>query len=235
MKKINNKGFVLAETIVVAVFMVTIFTILYANYYPIMANIEKKEYYDDLDGKYIAYWLKAMVEDESYKGFNCPAGKGNNVDATKEYSQVYFFDCNNIDNITKKKTCMRLVKEAGLTENEFCQTGSGSQKCKESDAYGKFKTTTAAESTGAIPLKYVALLTSYNISLVKSQRLNNESDDLYKNLSDGFIDYINLLPSYSNKENNTRLANCRLIIELLDNREQERKSIYKYATIEVRK
>ena len=47
MKKFSNKGFVLAETIIVAVFMVTIFSALYTNYFPLMANYEKREYYLD--------------------------------------------------------------------------------------------------------------------------------------------------------------------------------------------
>ena len=66
MKKFSNKGFVLAETIIVAVFMVTIFSALYTNYFPLMANYEKREYYDDLDSKYIAFWLKYMIQDSSF-------------------------------------------------------------------------------------------------------------------------------------------------------------------------
>ena len=38
--KLNNKGFMLVETLIVAVFSMAIFSIIYTNYYPIMADYE---------------------------------------------------------------------------------------------------------------------------------------------------------------------------------------------------
>ena len=66
MKKLNNKGFILAETLVVTVFLMVIFTMLYTNYYPLMGEYQKRENYDDVDGKYVAYWMKKLIEDASY-------------------------------------------------------------------------------------------------------------------------------------------------------------------------
>ena len=66
MKKLNNKGFILAETLVVTVFLMIIFTMLYTNYYPLMGEYQKRETYDDVDGKYVAYWMKKLIEDGSY-------------------------------------------------------------------------------------------------------------------------------------------------------------------------
>ena len=65
MKKLNNKGFILAETLVVTVFLMVIFTMLYTNYYPLMGEYQKRENYDDVDGKYVAYWMKKLIEDAS--------------------------------------------------------------------------------------------------------------------------------------------------------------------------
>ena len=67
MKKINNKGFVLAETLVVTVFLMILFTMIYSNFYPLIGEYEKRENYDDVDGKYVAYWMKKLVEDQEYK------------------------------------------------------------------------------------------------------------------------------------------------------------------------
>lgn len=64
MKKLDNKGFALAETLVVSVFVLTIFTLIFTNFYPLMAEYEKREVYDDIDGKYAAYWIKKIVEDD---------------------------------------------------------------------------------------------------------------------------------------------------------------------------
>jgi len=67
MKKINNKGFILAETLVVCVFLMLMFTMIYTNYFPIIGEYEKREVYDDVDGKYVAYWVKKLVESDQYR------------------------------------------------------------------------------------------------------------------------------------------------------------------------
>lgn len=63
MKKINRNGFALAETLIVSVVAVTILGIIFTHFYPIIGEYEKREAYDDVDGKYAAYWLKTILED----------------------------------------------------------------------------------------------------------------------------------------------------------------------------
>ena len=67
MKKLNNKGFILAETLIVCVFLMIMFTMIYSNYYPIIGEYEKRENYDDVDGKYVAYWVKKLIESDAYQ------------------------------------------------------------------------------------------------------------------------------------------------------------------------
>ena len=62
MLKLNNKGFVLVETLISAVFIMSIFSIIYVNFYPIMAEYEKRETYDDVDSKYATYWIKKVIQ-----------------------------------------------------------------------------------------------------------------------------------------------------------------------------
>ena len=66
MKKMGNKGFVLAETLIVSVFLMVMFTMIYSNFYPLIGEYEKRENYDDVDGKYTAYWVKKMIESDGY-------------------------------------------------------------------------------------------------------------------------------------------------------------------------
>ena len=47
----NEKGFVLIETLIAAVAVMGIFSLLYANYYPLIGEYEKREVYDDIDAK----------------------------------------------------------------------------------------------------------------------------------------------------------------------------------------
>lgn len=236
MKKISNKGFVLAETIIVAVFMVTIFSALYSNYFPIMANYEKRAYYDDLDSKYIAFWLKYMIQDPKYSLDCQPYNSGTATDPVyKTFASgsgtcnknYFFFSCNKIDasETTKRKACRRLVKEAGLVDNLYCKASNGAG-CNTLRQYNE----PLFVHTGDLQLGYVAIITPYNLTEFK-KNLNDPNNDLYTNISDGMIDYINSLPDYVHKSNNN--ANYRIILELYDNRETERNAIYKYATIEV--
>mgnify|MGYP006955121113 CR=1 FL=1 len=43
MKKIDNKGFVIVETIIVAVFIIGICTFLFANFIPLIGEYERVE------------------------------------------------------------------------------------------------------------------------------------------------------------------------------------------------
>ena len=235
MKKFSNKGFVLAETIIVAVFMVTIFSALYTNYFPLMANYEKREYYDDLDSKYIAFWLKYMIQDPAYNMGNCKASDTgaelSGSDCAGGMTGNYtFFDCNRISDSTKNKSCRRLIIESGLASNPYCRTGltGGLSNCKDNPTYFS----PLKPNPGSMPLQYVAIITPYNLSKFK-ENLNSSSNKLYQNISDGMIDYINSLPDYTHPSNNQ--ATYRIILELYDNRESGRVPLYKYSTIEVTK
>lgn len=66
-RKLNRGGFVLVETLVVTVFVMSIFSILYNNFYPLMGEYEKREVYDEVDAKYATYWIKKMIQDPDVK------------------------------------------------------------------------------------------------------------------------------------------------------------------------
>lgn len=62
MKKVkNSKGFALVETIVCALFVATIFTLLFTQMYPLSGNFEATEHFDDIQTKYIAHYLKQII------------------------------------------------------------------------------------------------------------------------------------------------------------------------------
>lgn len=65
MKK-NNKGFVLVETLVVTVFVAAVFSVIYINFYPLIGEYERREFYDDLDSKYGAYWMKVFAQRSNF-------------------------------------------------------------------------------------------------------------------------------------------------------------------------
>lgn len=106
--KLNSGGFVLVETLVVSVFVMGIFAILYNNFYPLMGEYEKREVYDDIDGKYATYWIKRVIQHEStVLGANCEYDK-----LATGSSGYCKFSCNMVGNTTMKTMCNEIVKQA---------------------------------------------------------------------------------------------------------------------------
>lgn len=65
MKKLNNKGFALVETLIVSVFVMGIFTMMFSNFFPMIGEYEKRERYDDIDSVYNTYLVKKVFESNS--------------------------------------------------------------------------------------------------------------------------------------------------------------------------
>lgn len=61
MRKINNKGFVLVETIIVSVFIMGLCTFLFLNILPLIGEYEKIENYDSLDSKYAIHEIRKFI------------------------------------------------------------------------------------------------------------------------------------------------------------------------------
>ena len=104
MKKLNSKGFVMTETLVVAVFIMGIFGIMYNNYYPLIGEYERREVFDDVDSKYGAFWIKRFIQHNSY---DLSAAQKNTINN----NGYVLFSCNNINNDYRKTMCNKLLKE----------------------------------------------------------------------------------------------------------------------------
>ena len=64
----NNKGFVMTETLVVTVFLVTIFTFVYISIIPLMGKYDDMSYRDsDIDIVYKLYTIRKMLNKDSHK------------------------------------------------------------------------------------------------------------------------------------------------------------------------
>lgn len=62
-KKINNKGFMLLETLVVSIFVMFVFTMIYTNILPLMAEYEKYRNYNTVEATYRAHWARKIALD----------------------------------------------------------------------------------------------------------------------------------------------------------------------------
>lgn len=61
MKKLNQKAFLMAETIIVAVFIMTLFTFIYANIIPLISRYESVDKYDDATSVFDANNIRNMI------------------------------------------------------------------------------------------------------------------------------------------------------------------------------
>lgn len=128
MKNISNKGFVLAELLIVCVFLMIIFSMLYSNYLPLQGQYEVREGYDDVDSKYAVYWIKRMIEDLDYQPLDAGVEGYNH-----SYAQ---FDCDNFKKTTgsteeqtksdiKVGMCKTMLKsmhvECKVNDNDDCK------------------------------------------------------------------------------------------------------------------
>ena len=122
MKKLNNKGFILAETLIVCVFLMLMFTMIYTNYFPIIGEYEKRENYDDVDGKYVAYWVKKLIESDDYRlvfdegqyGHDLVTSSIRRVNSINNYGYMRFECKDVIDTEGQREVCKNLVNALGI-------------------------------------------------------------------------------------------------------------------------
>lgn len=98
--KNNCKGFVLLETLIVAVFIIGIFTFLYSSVVPLLGTYDNLTTRNSIDGVYKLYHLrKFLYKDDNYK---------NIVGNSNGYAKI---TCNDFSNSSR---CNALISENNL-------------------------------------------------------------------------------------------------------------------------
>lgn len=252
MKKFNNKGFVLAETLVVTVFLMTIFSMIYYYFYPLIGEYEKREVYDDVDDKYSAYWIKRIIEDSGY---------GSSIDRTsvkgKNFTQYGYlrFECKDVpDTDEKAQMCKTLVNALQVancsSDGNMCDIFLTPYRIGDNDPtkLKNFKDTVAIqdskkkgtkalrrfreECTGDDTACTNAFVAKCKAAHIYDQKKEDEKCKELANekvFSSAFQEYVALLPDYRNASANN--AKYRIVIRFkhtVDNN-----NFYSYATIEV--
>lgn len=257
MKKNDNRGFVLAETLVVTVFLMTIFSMIYYYFYPLIGEYEKREVYDTADDKYSVYWIKRIIEDSNYTITNVDK---QNFFRANGYIR---FECKDVPDVDQKRAmCESLVKALQVSG---CKKGGNmcdifitpfqlaGLAAKNPNIHRDFKDTVslpydknAGRTNNAILKKHeICSLTdnndrcgSYFVQNCKNSLYftTTDSTELCQKLGDervfntGFRDYVDLLPDYKNESPNG--ARYRIIVvfkHTMDN-----SNYYSYATTEVK-
>lgn len=247
MKKNSNKGFVLAETLVTTVFLMVIFTMIYTNFYPLIGEYEKRENYDTADGKYAAFWIKNIVEDENY-------GANSNAMIKKKYNLKnygYFrVECSDFSDSSQiKNLCMNLVKDYEI--NGCSRDGKGNScdiyltKYQIGETTPNFKehvktnlkkweencftTSGAVGNAATCKADFINKCISESQKNPDVQRPICEQEANKKVFSSALRDYIAYLPNYTTPSLN--LAPYRVIIVIHHTKDYN--NYLSYSTIEV--
>ena len=206
MSKLNKKGFALVETLVVSVFVATIFTIMYTNFFPMMGEYERREGYDDVDSVYKTYLIKMMLESVQYRSDalgNIDTMKSAVNSSSYKYRKIFSANYNSNSNIEGsiimknnevRSSCKNLVGNDTTISYNYCV--SLFTEIKATNVY----------------------LTTYTITdlkkAVKSGSIDTSDIDSYTQ------DYIDTLAYYKNKNADYKY---RIIVEYVKevNKESE--------------
>lgn len=170
MKRINNnRGFALVETLVVATFVLTIFVILIANYYPLFGKLDRYSNYDETENIYIAYHLVSIIKQNSTIFNSSPVNntnplviyEGNEFDAENNENSNYL--CNYFE--TNKELCESFLNFSKI--NKIYITNYSSKPLKD-------KITTISNISRAFEL-YVKYMPSHDNTKNKIDEGKTES------------------------------------------------------------
>jgi hypothetical protein len=132
----NKKGFVLAETLVVTIFVLLIFTVLYNSAIPLLGRYEVMSFYDDLDTTYDLYHLRKYIRNDSgyLNILNEASGNGYKLLKCSNLTLQDIDNCNNIYNLLKIDSTMDevlLIKKEALKKNVLASDDSISNDLKD--------------------------------------------------------------------------------------------------------
>ena len=221
MKKFNNKGFVLAETLVVTVFVMSIFTLLYVNFFPLLGEYAKREFYDDIDSKYDVYWLKRMIQNSTMLSDSTYSVKTSEV-SSKYYSEIKCSDFEpNFQNM-----CKQYINLIVATDPSYVEPNP-SNPTKEEDKLKAIK----------IYLTDYALGNKNNPQQSFKQVVKNDIESNNPKFSTNFQDYVTYLPNYTTNGSPNN-ASYRIIVEFrrkidVNAGSSEDNLYYTFSTIEI--
>lgn len=180
-KLIDNRGFVIVETIIVAVFIIGICTFLFGNFIPLIGDYERINMYDDLSSKYKTHEIRKMILREIDNNSNNKKIFTDYISDSSKYHIYSSYETKSGNNtIVKHQLCDKLV------------TGSNKNYCNK--LLGGRTITPEETPQPMIDVKEIVVL-PFKLTDVKSEIKNDNS------ASRTLKEYIDYLPSYGKYDN----------------------------------
>ncbi len=220
-KRMKKNGFAMVEVLIAAVSVISIFALLYNTTYPIIGSYNTIEKYDDLDSKYVAFYIKEMLETDS--NFSVGSISFNNPDCANTCS-IYKTYAYKVDSagIDIKINDVDTINDHYLYKNELCNQLTESNNTKNNQYFCN-KYITGAEVTNI----YV---TKYDVSEFKGAVKNSSR------FSRGFKNYVSYMPSHTAASSTKKNNYYRIIVEIEHDSYNTADDIYyTYSSIEVKK
>lgn len=216
MKKINNKGFALVETLIVSVFVVSLFLIVFSNFYPLMAEYEKRENYDDIDSVYAAYWIKKLVEDKTdVTNSKTPFKKVDVLNKILTSDDLcHYFDVNGVaENYQEwQQKCYAIFNLYGIKYVYITDYNISTFKDNFFTALNDYSSLSLKASQAGMLPEYRRSDINDDSSQIKANAGRKISGKYTAEIFPDFEGYLKYLPNYSNKKNNTYGSNIRVIV-----------------------
>lgn len=108
MKKMNNKGFMLTETLIVSTLLITVLLIVYMQFKTVNRNISNSFSYNNVSSLYNLYNVKLFIEQENFTSIVAVLDTKDYVDIT-DCSNVYFNNENYCKNIISTASITQLI------------------------------------------------------------------------------------------------------------------------------
>lgn len=189
-KNKNKKGFAMAELLAVSIVLLFIFSILFSNYLPLVAEYETRLSYNDVTAQYAAHYVRKMYK-EALKDEGIRAQFSGVTNGTDAYKTVLKYDPNkntyenqaiyghiiNDTNDAKKKELENIIKEYGIEEIIITNYKLKDDKdtttkyVKDNEGYTK--------NVGDL-YNYIHYLPNYEKSIYTGKPQNGEGEQLYR-------------------------------------------------------
>lgn len=108
MKRIGKKGFMLLETLIVATFIMTIFSFIYKNGIPLIAEYTRRYHYDDINSVYAVHLMRnLLLSDGNFSSLTAGILEG----------ETTYRDITSCDLWEKKDVCNALKTQLNITNS----------------------------------------------------------------------------------------------------------------------
>ena len=111
MKLLNKKGFILVETLIVTLFVLTLFILVYQNLVPSLGEYERMSSYDDVDSVYAINLFKQSLL------------RYGNMDYITSYLTNHTYldisNCNDQKIYKNSNYCDKLKKTLSISDNDY--------------------------------------------------------------------------------------------------------------------